>query len=56
MLPVHRWFMHLQLNAINDGDIVFMHRQAEANRKARLAADGSFSWHKHYFLPGENDR
>ena len=51
-----RSLMHLQLSAISDGDIVFMHRQAEANRKARLSDDGSFNWKRHYFLPGENDR
>ena len=48
--------MHLNLNAVNDGDIVFLHRQSETNRKARQDATGPFKWSRHYFLPGENDR
>ncbi|KAK9812498.1 hypothetical protein WJX73_004515 [Symbiochloris irregularis] len=53
---IPRWLAHIQLNAINDGDVVYMHAQAKANLQAKLQHSGSFSWRKHYFLPGQNDR
>ncbi len=51
-LFVLRWWPHLQLNAVNDGDIVFMHQQSRANRLVGRNADYS----RHYFTPGESDR
>ena len=47
-----RWAPHLQLNAVNDGDIVFMHQQSRNNR----AAGPSPNFATHYFTPGDSDR
>ncbi|EIE25673.1 hypothetical protein COCSUDRAFT_39968 [Coccomyxa subellipsoidea C-169] len=47
-----RWGPHLQLNAVNDGDIVFMHQQSKTNRLAGRKAD----YNRHYFTPGDSDR
>ena len=47
-----RWVFHLTLNAVNDGDLVFMHRQSEWLRQAEAGhhpADG-------YYMPGQSDR
>ena len=46
-----RWAPHLQLNAVNDGDIVFMHQQTRNNREA-LGTD----FKHHYYTPGGSDR
>ena len=50
--PVHRWFFHLTLNAVNDGDLVFMHRQSEWLRAAE-AGDNPANG---YYMPGQSDR
>ena len=47
-----RWVSHLQLNAVNDGDIVFMHQQSSTNRAAGRLID----YNRHYFTPGQSDR
>ena len=47
-----RWVPHLQLNAVNDGDIVFMHQQSANNR----AAGRNPNFTAHYFTPGDSDR
>ena len=47
-----RWAPHLQLNAVNDGDIIFMHQQSRNNR----AAGPSPNFATHYFTPGDSDR
>ena len=50
-MAVCRWAPHLQLNAVNDGDIVFMHQQTHNNRVA-LGTD----FKGHYYTPGGSDR
>ncbi|CAL8469852.1 g9394 [Coccomyxa elongata] len=47
-----RWGPHLQLNAVNDGDIVFMHQQSRNNRAIGRRTD----YNRHYFTPGDSDR
>lgn len=47
-----RWGPHLQLNAVNDGDIVFMHQQSRNNRAVGRRTD----YNRHYFTPGDSDR
>ena len=47
-----RWTPHLQLNAVNDGDIIFMHQQSRNNR----AAGPNPNFATHYFTPGDSDR
>ncbi len=39
------------MNAVNDGDIVFMHQQTHNNRQA-LGTD----FKGHYYTPGGSDR
>ena len=50
-----RWTPHLQLNAVNDGDIIFMHQQSRNNRSAAGAGPGP-NFATHYFTPGDSDR
>ncbi|KAK9828711.1 hypothetical protein WJX72_001664 [[Myrmecia] bisecta] len=50
-----RWMGHLTLNAVNDGDIVFMHKQSSHNRLVASQHDGRIDWAKHYHTPSEAD-
>ena len=47
-----RWVTHLTLNAVNDGDLVFMHRQSEWLRQAEAGGHKGQS----YFMPSQSDR
>ena len=47
-----RWPLHLTLNAVNDGDLVFMHRQSQWLRQTEEGKHPG----GHYYLPGESDR
>ena len=49
---LRRWVLHLTLNAVNDGDLVFMHRQSQWLRQTEHGDHPG----EHYYLPGESDR